>query len=360
MLVKTGQDMSERPTSSRDPFRLADEMGFGDIHFKTDPRSGLHAIVAIHNTNLGPALGGCRFVAYASTGDALYDAMRLAQGMSYKAAMAGLQLGGGKAVIMRPPRLENREALFATFGDFVDELGGRYITAVDSGTSVADMDIIATRTRHVASTSAGERATGDPSPYTAYGVFRAIEAAVRFKYGRDELDNIHVVIQGVGHVGYHLAKLLHQARARLSYCDVNQASLQRVMNEFGGAIIAPDEIFDTACDVFAPCALGGVLDSGSVSRLNAAMVVGAANNQLATPEAGALLKQRNILYAPDYVVNAGGLIQIALVDDDRVRNKIDEIDPLLTELFRAAAESGDTTAAVADNMARQRIAAAGG
>ena len=351
--------MSNTATLELDPFVLAKEMEFGDVHFKYDKKSGLKAIIAIHDTTLGPALGGCRFVSYASTQDALYDAMRLAQGMSYKAAIAGLKLGGGKSVIIRPEKIINRKELFAAFGSFVEELGGRYITAMDSGTTVDDMDAIATRTEHVGSTSQGARSTGDPSSYTAYGVYRAIEAAVKTKYNKDDLSGIHVAIQGAGNVGFHLAKLLFEADARLTYCDVNQSALDKVTQAFGGKVVSVDNIFDVECDVFSPCALGGAINENTVDRLCSPIVVGAANNQLSTPEMGLKLQQKEILYAPDYVTNAGGLIQVALPNADNIKDKISNIYTTLIEIFAQSASTGETTAATADAMANEIIRKAG-
>ncbi len=344
-----------RNISSSDPFELAEEMTFGDIHFKHDKTTGLKAIIAIHNTDLGPAVGGCRFAFYQSTQDALYDAMRLAQGMSYKAAITGLTSGGGKSVIIRPQEIGNRKKLFAAFGDFVEQLGGRYVTAVDSGTSVDDMNIVATRTKHVSSTSR----TGDPSPYTALGVRRGMQAALKAKYQQDDLSNKHVVIQGIGHVGYYLAKELHVLGARLTYSDVNAHALHRVISEFGGESVSPDAVYDVACDVFAPCALGGTLNVNTVNRLQTKIIVGAANNQLASPEIAELLHRKNILYAPDYVVNAGGLIQITLLDETKVRHKVNAIYATVLDIFNQSRKTGLATAITADNIAQEIIKKAG-
>ncbi len=340
--------MPENDIALSDPFKLAEEMEFGDIHFKHDKDSGLNAIIAIHNTRLGPAVGGCRFYPYASTQEALYDAMRLAQGMSYKAAIAGLPTGGGKSVIIRPKEIKNRKALFESFGNFVEQLGGRYVTAVDSGTSVDDMNVIATRTQHVSSTSH----TGDPSPYTALGVRRGMDAALKSKYNKDDLSGIHVVIQGAGHVGYYLAKELHALGAKLTFSDVNKQALARVIAEFGGEQVNPDAVYDVSCDVFAPCALGGTLNRNTVARLQTKIIVGAANNQLASPNIAQLLQEKDILYAPDYVVNAGGLMQIELVDEKIVLEKVNAIYDTSLDIFGRSQDSGIPTAMTADNMAR--------
>ncbi len=342
----------EKPPTNEDLhlFELAASLGFGDVHFKLDPAVDLQAIVAIHSTRLGPALGGCRLLPYPSTEAAVLDAMRLARGMTYKAAISGLPQGGGKAVLILPPYIKDREAYFESFARFVDELGGRYITAVDSGTSPADMDIVARYTSHVACTSASLAGTGDPSPHTALGVCRAIEAAVRFKLGGDDLADIHVAIQGVGHVGYPLARELHNRGARLTVCDVNPAASERCVEEFGATAVASERIYDVPCDVFAPCALGAVINDATIGRLHARIVAGAANNQLEDVRQGDVLHRRGILYAPDYVVNAGGIIQIALHDQSAMHAKIMAIYDTLTRIFEESVKTGEAPHRVADSM----------
>lgn len=338
-----------------DLFQQANDMGFGDIHFKSDADSGLNAIIAIHDTTLGPALGGCRFLPYDSTQSALLDAMNLAQGMSFKAAIAGLPLGGGKSVIIKPEKSFDRKKLFLAFGHFIEELNGRYITSVDSGTNVSDMDVISTNTSHVASTSKQAIATGDPSPYTALGVRRAIEAAVKIKYEKNNLSNIHVAIQGLGHVGYFLAKELHELGAQLSFCDINSDNVTRIKKMFGGQAYSPNEIFDVECDVFAPCALGGAINATTIKRLNTGVIVGAANNQLATLEMGRYLHEKNILYAPDYVVNAGGLIQVFLKDKENSLAKVDNIYDTLINIFKTAKNNQQPPVETADALAKKLI-----
>ena len=352
--------MTSTTTATAHWFDLAQHLGFGDIHIKVDPRTGLHAIIAIHSTSRGPALGGCRCVRYGSFEEAVTDALRLAQGMSYKAAMAGLALGGGKSVLLHPGTITDRQAYFRAFGEFVEELGGRYITAVDSGTSVADMDAVATATDHVASTSSGTAATGDPSPYTAYGVLRAIQAAVKHRLARNDLQGLHVALQGVGQVGYHLARSLHEHGASLTVCDSNPDRVRRARDEFNARIAPPEAIIEVDCDLFAPCALGGALTRASTARLRTQMVVGAANNQLAAPEIAQLLAERGILYAPDYIANAGGLIQIAMrqiekQDEKSVIARIDQIYDTLMTVFAAADRDHTSPMQVADRLARQRL-----
>lgn len=335
--------------SDDDIFTRASSMGFGDIHFKHDSATNMRAIIAIHNTRRGPALGGCRCVPYPSTQRALFDVMNLARAMSYKAAMAGLPLGGGKAVIMRPDHIDDREALFESYGSFVDELGGRYISSVDSGTSVADMDIAARRTKHVCSTSN----QGDPSPSTALGVRRGIEAAVKHQLGRDTIDGIHIAVQGAGHVGYYLAKELHALGAKLSMCDVNIDAVERCADEFNATIVDPEEVYSVAADVFAPCALGGIINDQTIDKLNAKIIAGATNNALANITLANKLHEEGILYAPDYVINAGGLMQVSITDETALREKIYDIYATLTKLFQRSSKDQASPAIVVDQMAEE-------
>ena len=337
------------PPAGADIFDHASSLGFGDIHFKHDPTTGMRAIIAIHNTRLGPALGGCRCIPYLSTEAALQDVMNLARAMSYKAAMAGLPLGGGKAVIIRPEHIPDREALFEAYGSFVDELGGRYISSVDSGTSVADMDIAARKTEFVRSTSD----KGDPSPSTAMGVRRGIEAAVKHQLQRDDLEDIHITIQGAGHVGYYLAQELRALGAKLTMCDVNYSAVERCADEFGATIVKPDDIFSVSADVFAPCALGGVINDKTLNKLNVSIVAGATNNALASKKHALSLHNKGILYAPDYVINAGGLMQVWIQDPVALREKIYGIYDTLINLFTRATECKESPALVVDQMAEE-------
>ena len=252
--------------------------GFGDLHMKVDPQTGMKAIIAIHNTKLGPALGGCRFIEYPSTKAALFDAMRLARGMSYKAASVNLPLGGGKSVIIKPKGPYDRTAYLHRFGEFINELGGRYITALDSGTELKDMDIIAQHTPYVASLSSHN---GDPSPSTAKGVLRGIQAAVSFKLGKESLNGLHVAIQGLGHVGYLIAQHLHSLGARLTVADIAPGAVERAVKEFGATVVSTETIHKVPCDVFTPCALGAIINDVSINELQTTIVAGAANNQLA-------------------------------------------------------------------------------
>ncbi len=339
-------------------FRYAEFLRFGEVHIKFDPTTGLKAIVAIHNLKRGPALGGCRLIHYRTTDEALEDALRLAYMMSFKAAVSNLPHGGAKAVLIKPKVIKDRKAYFRAFGDFVNELGGRYITAVDSGTSPADMDAIAERTKYVTSTT-GTDMSGDPSPHTAFGVFRGIEAAVKFKLAKENLKNIHVAMQGVGHVGYYLAKRLKEAGAKLTICDVNQTNLQRCVEEFGAVICPPEKIYDVEADVFAPCALGAVLSSETLKRLRVPIVAGAANNQLAHHRHDTLMQERGILYAPDFVINAGGLIYVAaFYDRANVKESITQVGHIygtLSEIFARAKKENRGTNEVAEMIAMEKL-----
>lgn len=339
-------------------FRYAELLNYGDIHTKFDSKTGLRAIVAIHNLKRGPAIGGCRLYHYQSADKALEDALRLGYMMSFKSAISNLPHGGAKAVIIKPKIIKDRKRLFEAFGDFVNELGGRYVTAVDSGTTEQDMDIIATRTSFVTCTTASGIG-GDPSPQTALGVRRGMEAAVKFKLNKDSLEGVHVTIQGAGHVGYHLAKELHACGARMTMCDVNPLNLQRCIDEFNVAVCPTETIFDVQADVFAPCALGAVLNAYTIKRLNVAIVAGSANNQLAHHNHSALLHERGILYAPDFVINAGGIIYVAATydhsDTQRAFKQVEDIYFTLMEIFQLAKEENVPTQVIADRIALERL-----
>ena len=290
-------------------FDRIERADLNELHFRHDEASGLRAIIAIHNTRLGPALGGCRFIAYQSDDDAIDDVIRLARGMSYKAAIANVPQGGGKAVILKPMQAFDRQELFQAFGSFIHDLGGRYITAVDSGSLITDMDEVARNTPYVSGTSKDGL---DPSPVTALGVYAGIVAAVKHQLQRDSVNGLRIAIQGVGNVGYALAALLHRDGARLIVSDADARRVQRCIDEFAADTVAVDEIYDVDCDLFAPCGLGGVINADTIPRLRCNIVAGAANNQLSDDVQGEVLHNKGILYAPDYVINAGGLIQVSL------------------------------------------------
>lgn len=338
--------------------RYADLLNFGDVHIKFDHVTGLRAIVAIHSLARGPAIGGCRLIRYSTTDEALEDALRLGYMMSYKAAINNLPHGGAKSVLMMPKKIKNREAYFEAFGDFVNELGGRYITAVDSGTSPEDMDIIARRTKFVTCTTLSGNA-GDPSPQTAFGVMRAMEAAAKFKLGRNSLEGLRVTIQGAGHVGYYLAKELKACGARLAVCDVNQMNLQRVIDEFGAESVLPDDIYDIAADIFSPCALGAVLNLEHIKRLKVSIVAGSANNQLAHQQHGQALFDRGILYAPDFLINSGGLIHVAVIYDqanrEQAHKQISDIYYTVMDIFERSKKENRSTNDIALEMAEEKL-----
>ncbi len=304
-------------------FQYAQTLGFGELHMKMDQETGLQAIVAIHSTKLGPAIGGCRCISYKTTTDATRDALRLAQMMTLKAAVSELPHGGGKSVLIKPKKIENREKYFEAFGKFVDDLNGKYITAVDSGTSTDDMDAIAKKTGFVTCTKRHLSKDGDPSSFTARGVIRGIEAAVNVKFNRNDIEGIHVAIQGAGHVGYHLAKELYRKGAKITMCDLNSEALELCVDEFKVKTVKPNSIFKVDCDVFSPCALGGALNKNNIKKLKAAIVAGSANNQLEKAKDGILLHKQGILYAPDFVINAGGLIRVATTYDHESPDKAD-------------------------------------
>jgi len=329
------------------------------VHWFCDAATGLHAIIAVHSTHLGPAAGGCRFWDYATDAAALTDALRLSRGMSYKNAMAGLPLGGGKAVILK--RAHKDEALLEAFGSAIDSLGGKYVTAEDVGMSDHDMTVIARKTRHVSGLPvSGAAAGGNPGPSTAEGVFLGIRAAIRHKLGRDDFNGVHVAIQGLGSVGMALAERLHAAGAKLTVADIHPERTARAARDFAAKIADIREILSTSADVLSPCALGAVLNEASIAALDVPIVAGAANNQLATPDDGARVRARGILYAPDYVINAGGIINVAAEylgqgDAASVTAAIAKIEPRLAEIFATADALGRGTDTVADTMARTLI-----
>jgi leucine dehydrogenase len=328
-----------------------------EVVFCNDPESGLKAIIAIHDTTLGPALGGCRMWPYASEAEALEDVLRLARGMTYKAAMAELDFGGGKSVVIGDPRRDKTAALLTSLGRFVDSLGGRYIVAEDVGTSVPDMEIVRQVTEHVAGTARG--GSGDPSPATAWGVYQGIRAALEQRFGRADLEGVAVAVQGLGHVGGYLCEHLAEAGARLIVSDIDGEAVRRAEERYGAAAVGTDEIYDAEAEVFAPCALGAILDDGTIPRLKVAIVAGAANNQLAETRHGAALAKRGILYAPDYVINAGGIINISheapRYDREAAFDHVAGIHDTLAELFARAEAERLPTSVMADCLAAERI-----
>ena len=332
------------------------------VHAFCDPASGLKAFIAVHNTNRGPASGGTRFWTYENDVDALSDVLRLSRAMSYKNAMAQLDIGGGKAVVIRPEGDFDREALFAVYGRAIDTIGGTYITAEDVGVSTADMAVIRTQTDHVAGLADGANASGDPSPVTADGVFRGIKVAASRAFGTSDLSGRRIAVQGLGSVGYALAEHLARAGAALIVSDINEAVLAKAEAELDATILPPDRIHAADVDIFAPCALGGAVNAASLPEIKAAIIAGAANNQLRSPDMANAMKQRGILYAPDFVINAGGIINVAAevsgdYDPAWVEEKLDQLEDSLAEVFDRAAAEERTTASVANEMARERMTA---
>lgn len=333
-----------------------ESLGHGEFHFKLDAATGLRAIVAIHSTLRGPSIGGCRCIEYDNVGDALYDALRLSQGMSYKSAITDLPYGGGKTVLMKPKKIRDREAYFAACGRFINDLGGRYITGMDSGTQIADMEVIARYTSYVTG-------AGDPALFTAKGVLLGIQAALNFQRGRNTLSGVHVAIQGVGNVGYSLARQLHEAGATLTISDIDLESAQRCAIETGAKIVASGEIYAVDCDVFSPCALGAIINNKTLPLIRASIIAGSANNQLAEPVHGRLLQEKNILYAPDYVINAGGLVHAVAEYENRMGSstkvdvdaKINGIYDTLMAIFEQAVRDNTATGDVADAMAAEKL-----
>ena len=331
------------------------------VHFVTDVQTGLKAIIAVHSTHLGPGAGGTRLWHYPNRGDAIRDVLRLSRGMSYKNAMAGLSLGGGKAVILADEARTKSPEMFAAFGRAVEGLCGRYVTAEDVGVTVPDLVEVSKHTSYVSGLPVPAGAVGgDPGPHTSYGVFLGIKAAVRNKLGKDSLEGLHIAIQGAGSVASGVARRAAEEGARISLTDIDQARAQTLASEVGATVVPVDQIMTLEADVLSPNALGAILTAESIAALNVPIVAGGANNQLATPAEGDLIHQRGILYAPDYVINAGGIINVASeylkdADEAGVRAKIEQIPGRLETIWAESDETGRNPAAVADAMARRLI-----
>ena len=343
------------------PWSLPDFDEHEAVHFFNDHQCGLKAIIAVHSTHLGPAAGGARFWHYAKDEEALVDALRLSRGMSYKNAMAGLPLGGGKSVILADEERTKSTDKLRAFGREVDKLGGRYITAEDVGMSVSDMIEVARATKFVAGlpNSPGD-VGGDPGPHTSLGVFLGIKAAVKWALGKDSLQGLHVALQGAGSVATGVALHACAEGAKLSIADVDETKARKLADRAGGKVVSADEILSLEADVLSPCALGAIFDETTIPQLKVPVIAGGANNQLATPEDGQRLQARGILYAPDYVINAGGIINVCtefLGDGDAslVRHRIEGIPVRLEQIWSEGAETGRDPASVADAMAQRLI-----
>lgn len=329
----------------------------------SDSSSGLRAIIAIHNTILGPALGGCRMWTYENDEAALRDVLRLSEGMTRKAAVAGLNLGGGKTVIIGDPKKDKSEALFRSLGRYIETLNGRYITAEDVGTNVDDMEYIFMETNNVVGVAQVHGGSGDPSPFTAFGVYCGIQACLDLKTDKKKIKDVTVAVQGVGHVGYHLVKYLRRDGAHVMVTDIDLARCEAVRDELGAEIVKPDEIFDVPCDIFAPCAMGAVVNHKTIDRLKCPIIAGAANNQLESIDIADELRKREILYAPDYAINAGGLMNVSIeldgYDETRARRMVSKVYDNLMTIFNISRNDNIPTARAADLLADRRIQAIG-
>ncbi len=326
------------------------------IVFHQDRNSGLKAIIGIHNTALGPALGGCRMWPYATEDEAVTDVLRLSRGMTYKAAITGLPLGGGKSVIIGDPRTDKSSALLRAMGRFINSLDGRYISAEDVGTTVADLDAMRKETPYARGTSGG---SGNPSPATAFGVYQGIRAVVKHRFGTDDLKDIRVAVQGLGNVGYGLAELLAKDGAQLVVTDINTDRVKAFAEQYGAAVTSPEDIHKADVDILAPCALGASLNDQTLPEIKAAIIAGSANNQLARPEHGIDLHERGILYAPDYAINAGGLVTVAAEGADysetAAMEKVEGIYDTMTEIFTRSDRENTAPEIIADRMAEERF-----
>ncbi len=336
-------------------------MGHEQVLFCNDSVTGLKAIIAIHNTVLGPALGGTRMWSYSNEMEALNDVLRLSKGMTYKNSISGLNLGGGKAVIIGDARTMKSEALFRRFGKFVESLAGNYITAEDVGISPADMNWVNMETNHVAGLPGK---SGDPSPVTAYGVYMGMKACAKVQFGSDSLEGKTIAVQGVGHVGEYLVKHLSAEKANVVITDIHEETLKRVANEYGVKVVASNEIYDVPMDIYAPCAMGATINDETLSRLNCSIIAGAANNQLAIEEKHGLeVMNRGIIYAPDYTINAGGVIncfsELEGLSSEWAHTKAEEIYTTILNIIHRSKEANIPTYQIANKMAEERIAAVG-
>ncbi|WP_226667654.1 Leu/Phe/Val dehydrogenase [Metabacillus litoralis] len=340
-------------------FKYMEQYDYEQLVFCQDKQSGLKAIIAIHDTTLGPALGGTRMWTYNSEEEAIEDALRLARGMTYKNAAAGLNLGGGKTVIIGDPRKDKNEELFRAFGRYIQGLNGRYITAEDVGTTVADMDLIHEETDYVTGISPAFGSSGNPSPVTAYGVYRGMKAAAKEAFGSDSLEGKVVAVQGVGNVAYNLCKHLHEEGAQLIVTDINKDAVRRAVEDFNAKAVEPNDIYAVECDIYAPCALGATINDVTIPQLKASVIAGAANNQLKDTQHGDLIHEMGIVYAPDYVINAGGVINVADelygYNSERALKKVEGIYSNIDRVIEIAKRDKIPTYKAADRLAEERI-----
>ncbi|MFJ6209995.1 Leu/Phe/Val dehydrogenase [Lysinibacillus sp. NPDC092081] len=341
-------------------FKYMEKYDYEQLVFCQDEASGLKAIIAIHDTTLGPALGGARMWTYASEENAIEDALRLARGMTYKNAAAGLNLGGGKTVIIGDPFKDKNEEMFRALGRFIQGLNGRYITAEDVGTTVADMDLMHEETNYVTGISPAFGSSGNPSPVTAYGVYLGMKAAAKEAFGSDSLEGRTISVQGLGNVAYKLCEYLHNEGAKLVVTDINQGAIDRVVNAFGATAVAPEEIYSQDVDIFSPCALGAILNDETIPQLKAKVVAGSANNQLQDSRHGDYLHELGIVYTPDYVINAGGVINVADelygYNRERAMKRVEGIYDSIEKIFEISKRDGIPTYVAANRLAEERIA----
>ncbi|MBT8144569.1 MAG: leucine dehydrogenase [Gammaproteobacteria bacterium] len=344
-----------------DVFETIADRGHEQVVFFNHGDTGLKAIVAIHSTLLGPALGGLRMWPYASEQDALHDVLRLSRGMTYKAAVSGLNLGGGKAVLIGDPKKDKSEALFRALGRFIGSLGGRYITAEDVGTTVQDMEYIFQETDRVVGVHPVHGGSGDPSPFTAFGTVQGIKACLNKRYGSDSVKDIAFAIQGAGNVGGHVARMLAKEGAKIFICDINEERVNKAVDDYNAEAVPLEEIYDVDAKVFVPCALGSVINANTIERLKCDIVAGSANNQLESDQWGTELEKRGLLYAPDYVINAGGLINVAIelqgYNRERAYQAVSSIYTIIKDLFAIAERDGIPTWQAGNRMAEERIRA---
>ncbi|MUF99622.1 Glu/Leu/Phe/Val dehydrogenase [Bacillus tequilensis] len=340
-------------------FKYMEKYDYEQLVFCQDEQSGLKAIIAIHDTTLGPALGGTRMWTYENEEAAIEDALRLARGMTYKNAAAGLNLGGGKTVIIGDPRKDKNEEMFRAFGRYIQGLNGRYITAEDVGTTVEDMDIIHDETDYVTGISPAFGSSGNPSPVTAYGVYRGMKAAAKAAFGTDSLEGKTIAVQGVGNVAYNLCRHLHEEGANLIVTDINKQSVQRAVEDFGARAVDPDDIYSQDCDIYAPCALGATINDDTIKQLKAKVIAGAANNQLKETRHGDQIHEMGVVYAPDYVINAGGVINVADelygYNAERALKKVEGIYGNIERVLEISQRDGIPAYLAADRLAEERI-----
>ena len=348
-------------TASINLFELLKDYEHEQVVFCHDKETGLKSIIAIHDTSLGPALGGTRMWNYANESDALIDVLRLSRGMTYKSAISGINLGGGKAVIIGNPHTDKSEMMWRRYGKFVDSLNGKYITAEDVGTSTADIEYVFEETKHVAGKPKYLNGSGDPSPFTAYGVYLGMKASAKKAMGSDSLNGKKIVVQGVGHVGYYLLDHLLKEGAVVSICDINEANLKAATDKHKVTVINPNEVFDQDCDIYAPCALGATINDDTIDKLKCQIIAGAANNQLQNEKThGDLVKAKGIVYAPDFLINAGGVINCYIevcgdYNEERSMNAINKIYNRSLEIFKLSDDEHINNHEAAIKIAKQRI-----